>query len=66
MKIRKNVGGPDRALRVAAGSALLLAGLFLFRGGFWLIGIGLALLLVGLAGFCPMYVPLGISTRKQG
>jgi len=66
MKIKKNVGGLDRTLRIAAGSGLLLAGLFLTKDDLWLMGIGLAILVVGLIGYCPVYVPFGISTRKRG
>jgi hypothetical protein len=65
MKIKKNVGGLDRILRIAAGSGLLLAGLFLFKGHSLIMLIGLAILVVGLAGFCPVYLPFGISTRKR-
>jgi hypothetical protein len=66
MKIKKNVGRLDRTLRIAVGSGLLLAGLFLTKNGSWFVGIGLAILVVGLIGFCPVYFPFGISTRKQG
>jgi len=66
MKIKKNVGRLDRTLRIAAGSGLLLAGLFLTKNGLWLIGIGLAIVVVGLIGFCPVYAPFGISTGKKG
>jgi len=66
MKIKKNVGRLDRTLRIVAGSALLLAGFILTKNNFWLMGIGLAIMVVGLIGFCPIYVPFGISTRKQG
>lgn len=53
-------------IRIIAGSTLLLAGAFLMRGHPLTLGLGLAMLAVGLTGFCPVYVPLGISTRKQG
>jgi hypothetical protein len=66
MKISKNVGRVDRMLRIIAGSILVLAGAFLMRGQALVIGIGLAMLIVGLIGFCPIYVPFGISTRKRG
>jgi hypothetical protein len=66
MKISKNVGRIDRMLRIIAGSALVLAGAFLMRSHALVMGIGLAMLIVGLIGFCPIYVPFGISTRKRG
>jgi hypothetical protein len=65
MSLKKNVGRFDRSLRIIGGSAIVLAGVFLLRGNDLVLGIGLAMLAVGLAGFCPLYVPLGISTRKQ-
>jgi hypothetical protein len=66
MRIKKNVGRLDRTLRLIAGAALLLAGLIVFRGETIIMVFGLALLAVGLVGFCPAYLLLGISTRKQG
>ncbi len=71
MKIGKNTGGIDRALRLIAGAGLIAAGLA-WRGGFQgrsdgllLAGIGAFMLLVAAVGFCPLYVPFGISTRKR-
>jgi hypothetical protein len=65
MSISKNVGGFDRGLRIIGGAAITLAGAFLMRGHYLVTGIDLAMLAVGLIGFCPVYVLLGISTRKQ-
>ena len=64
MRIRRNVGGIDRTLRIVLGSALLLAWAFLLRGNGLVLGIGLFMLTLGLIGFCPIYVPFKISTRK--
>jgi hypothetical protein len=72
---KKNMGRLDRLLRFVAGAALVPIGLFLLGG--WqgnLIGILVAvfgvvpLLVTGLTGFCPGYVPFGISThgKEQG
>jgi hypothetical protein len=30
------------------------------------MAIGLAMIAIGLRGFCPIYVPFGISSRKRG
>jgi hypothetical protein len=55
-----NVGGIDRGLRIAAG-LLLLSLVFVGPGTSW-GWIGLVPLLTGLARWCPVYVPLGLSS----
>ena len=63
----RNVGGLDRAIRLALGVNLLPAGLFLLGPGglrwpAWVLGlIGLV---SGTSGYCLLYVPFGISTRR--
>jgi len=61
----RSVGGIDRTLRIMIGSMLVLAGIFLVKSQALFIIFGLALLTIGLVGFCPAYVPFGISTRKR-
>lgn len=69
MKIEKNLGTVDRALRIIAGAALLLAVPLVYAGpGYeWALWglVGLMPLLSGLAGYCPPYDLLGINTRKK-
>jgi hypothetical protein len=65
MKIKKNVGRIDRTVRLIAGSALILGGALLMKGNTLVMAIGLAMIVIGFIGFCPMYVPFGISTRKR-
>ncbi len=68
---KKNVGRLDRAVRLIAGVALALTGLFLLGG--WQgnsTGIDVALfallpLVTGLLGICPTYMLFGISTREE-
>lgn len=65
-----NMGSLDRALRVLiAAPALTALGLLSFAPGTVLSVVALALAGVMLAtsaiGFCPLYVPLGISTRRE-
>lgn len=58
--MKSNVGVIDRALRIVAG--LVLIGLTL-AGTIGLWGwIGVVPLVTGLFGFCPAYIPFGIST----
>lgn len=69
---KKNMGQLDRTLRFVVGVALIPIGLFALGG--WqgnLIGIlaavfGVApLLATSLTGFCPGYIPFGISTINR-
>jgi hypothetical protein len=58
--MKANVGGIDRIIRIAAGSALLAWVLF-FSGPIW-AWVGLLPILTGLINFCPAYSIFGIST----
>jgi hypothetical protein len=64
----RNVGGLDRALRLALGAVLLPAGLFLLLGdrdhGWTVTLVGSLVLASGALGFCPPYLLLGISTAR--
>lgn len=66
--IRQNIGPLDRTLRLIAGAALVPIGLFLVNGsqgnpiGIAVAAFGLAPIVTGLTGFCPGYVPFGITT----
>lgn len=55
----RNVGTIDRAVRIVAGLVLLALALF---GGQWWGWIGVVPLVTALAGFCPAYRLLGLST----
>jgi hypothetical protein len=62
--MNQNVGGVDRILRVVAGLALIGWGAATQN---WLGAIGIVPLATALIGWCPVYLPFGISTtRKQG
>jgi hypothetical protein len=64
-----NVGNADRIVRVAIGLALLSLPFWLDTPWRWLGLIGLMPLITGLAGRCPGYRLLGMSTcpmRKKG
>jgi hypothetical protein len=68
--IRRNMGGADRAVRFVVGVALLPIGLFVLSGLAGIVAVVLAVvaLATSLTGYCPGYVPFGISTlgRDQG
>jgi hypothetical protein len=60
-----NVGLPDRIARIALGVALLafaLGYLYPGTGWNWVGWIGVVPILTAVAGWCPLYSILGIST----
>lgn len=63
--MKKNIGGLDRTIRIIAGIILVAFGTFKVLPYATIITIfGAFILLTGIVGFCILYVPLGISTRK--
>lgn len=61
----KNIGSTDRIIRIIIGLALLSL-LFILNGSVRFLGlIGLIPIITAFIGFCPLYVPFGISTRKK-
>jgi Inner membrane protein YgaP-like, transmembrane domain len=62
MMIKSNVGGIDRVVRIGAGLTLVaLAATGVVGLWGWL---GLVPLATGLSGWCPAYLPFGLSTCK--
>lgn len=59
--MKANVGGIDRTLRIVIGAALIL---WAILGGPVWAWIGVVPLATGLFGWCPAYLPLGMSTCK--
>jgi len=59
--MKLNIGSADRVVRIVLGLAICAAGLY-FQNWFGLIG--LVPLGTGLIGWCPAYLPFGISTCK--
>lgn len=68
---KRNEGILDRFVRVALGTILLPAGLFLLDGlqgrvlGLVIAGFGGLGLITGLTGVCPLYVPFGVNTLEK-
>ncbi len=68
MKLQKNMGNPDRIIRLAI--AAVIAVLY-FTGtlsglGAIILGILAVIFIVtSFVGVCPLYKPLGIDTRKK-
>ncbi len=57
--MKTNVGTIDRVIRVILGLGILGAGYY-FKN--WLGLIGIVPLLTAFVGFCPAYLPFGLST----
>jgi len=57
-----NVGKTDRSIRLIAGVAIIVAGLYYQS---WWGAIGIVPLLTGAFRWCPPYQLLGISTDKK-
>lgn len=55
-----NVGKTDRLLRIIAGLAIVLGGIY-FQS--WWGAIGIIPIITGLLRWCPAYVPFGIQTK---
>lgn len=67
LKIKQNEGAIDRAIRIILGLILIPAGIFAVEG-IWqmiLIAAGSIALITGIIGFCLLYIPLGITTKKN-
>lgn len=57
--MKTNVGTIDRVIRVILGLGILAAGYYYKN---WLGLIGIVPLLTAFVGFCPAYLPFGLST----
>lgn len=57
--MKTNVGSIDRVIRIIVGIGILGAGYY-FKS--WWALVGLVPLLTAFVGFCPAYVPFGLST----
>ncbi len=62
--MKPNVGSIDRIIRVVAGLALVAAGVVLKL--WWLDALGGVLLVTAAIGWCPLYLPFGLSTKPKG
>lgn len=62
----KNIGTPDRILRILLGIAVIV-GAFIYTESFWeivLVLVGILVLLQGVLGWCGLYALLRINTNK--
>ncbi|MCU0292042.1 MAG: DUF2892 domain-containing protein [Thermoanaerobaculaceae bacterium] len=57
----RNVGGADRIVRLVLGVAIIAAGIY-FKS--WWGVIGVVPILTAAIGWCPAYLPFGISSCR--
>jgi len=62
--MQANVGKVDRVIRIVAGFVLLSLVFVLEGNARWWGLVGLVPLATGLIGWCGLYVPFGIDTRR--
>ena len=60
--MKRNEGKTDQIVRIVIGAGMIAAGVF-FRS--WWGAIGILPIITGTIGWCPAYLPLGISTCKK-
>jgi hypothetical protein len=59
--MKLNVGSADRVIRIVVGVAICAAGWYYHS---WWGLIGLVPIVTAAIGWCPAYMPLGLSTKK--
>ena len=60
--MKLNVGSADRVIRIVVGVAICAAGWYYHS---WWGLIGLVPIVTAAIGWCPAYLPVGLSTKKQ-
>jgi hypothetical protein len=60
--MKLNVGSADRVIRIIVGVAICAAGWYYHS---WWGLIGLVPIATAAIGWCPAYLPLGLSTKKE-
>lgn len=66
--MKKNMGVADSVIRMLIAVVILslyLAGIINGTLSLILLAVAIIFILTGLIGFCPLYLLLGISTRKK-
>ena len=66
--MKKNMGNADRTIRVVI--AAIFVSLYFDRiitgtPGVVLLGLSVILVLTSIVGFCPLYLPFGLSTLRN-
>lgn len=59
--MHRNVGSADRLIRVVLGLGIIAVGI---ASGTWWGAIGIVPLATGLLGWCPAYLPFGLTSCR--
>ena len=59
--MKRNVGSSDRIVRIILGLGIVAAGLYYQS---WIGVVGIVPLATAIVGWCPAYLPFGISTCR--
>ena len=59
--MKQNIGNVDRIIRVVIGPGLIALGVYFNN---WWGAIGLIPLITAAIGWCPLYVPFGLTTKS--
>jgi len=60
--MKSNVGTADKVIRLVIGAGIIAAGVY-FQS--WWGAVGAVPILTAAIGWCPAYVPFGLSTCKK-
>lgn len=60
--MKKNVGKTDRMIRVILGACIIAIGVYLKS---WWGAIGILPIITASIGWCPAYLPFGVSSCKR-
>ena len=59
--MKRNMGSADRIVRIIVGLGIIAAGVYYHS---WLGAVGIVPLATAAIGWCPAYLPFGISTCR--
>ena len=66
--MKTNMGAVDRLIRIAAAAAIVVLYCLEVINGVWAVVLGIVavvFIVTSFIGFCPLYVPFRISTKKR-
>ena len=67
MELKKNMGSMDKTVRLVVAAVFLYVAIFLSVSSVvaWILGIlAVVFIVTSFVGFCPLYAPFKLSTKK--